>query len=531
MEMAQSSISTLSLLDADSGFKKALQSREFTESEGKLVIPVGTLANGETLTEDIACVSNLLVAGTTGSGKTSFVRSVILSLITCYSSDAVKFIIYDSKMVDYSFMNGDSHMLLPVINDSSKATGALRWTLAEARNRLQEFSNVGTDNKADIFMILDDYSELAVNSDCSFSLAELLKIGRKAKVHCLLITAVPSSKILTPDIKANIPCRVSFYTTSRSASRMILDANGAEELQYPGEMLFKLQSNVTKCMDIFLPDDEISKFTQAMRKTWVTDIKSLQQKAIDAFSGGEQIRGAEDKDDLFESAVEVVFETKQASTSMLQRRLNLGYSRAGRLVDMMEEAGIVGPFEGSKPRAILMTYQQYLLKKMGVKPSINDCAENGSGYPRPLPYIQPSSESSAAQQPSAVQQSSAARQSDEIQLHSQPELRSLGDTIDVKDNLIHICKKIGSTTSDYSFGGKRIERLIYCAPKFFIKGKIIFVVVPMNWTVNDMRDGRTYTSDMPRTEISVQFEKNNAPMFQRFINQISKDIGMQIEQK
>lgn len=537
METAQQTSDALNVLETDSGFKKAMNDMESVSSSGKLVVPVGTLAGGKVLTADMADIPNLLVAGTTGSGKTTFVRTLVMSLLVRYSCDDVRLLVFDSKLVDYTFMNGGCHLLVPVLHDSSKAVGALSWALDEARKRLQADAT-GHVKRPDILIILDDYSSLALLPGCEETLTNLFLIGRAAGIHCIIVTSSPSSKILTADLKANISCRISFYAASRSVSRMVLDRNGAEELQFPGEMLFMQQNRLTKCMGILLPDSDIQKMTKIMQKpqptVHPTDLTSLQQKAAEVFSGGDQPDVDDEQDALYHDAEKFVIDSGQGSTSMLQRRFRIGYARAGRLLDLLERKGVVGPPNGSGPRTVLMTYQQFLEENM-VKTPETDFSSSEPEQDHTTAEKQPSTDKPAEQSP-------AVQPSEDIPLHPQPRLYSMGESIDVSDNMVHVHKVINSkfnpangdkatTTSDYDFSGKRITRLLYSAPRLFSKGKITFVVAPTNWKVSDMRIGKTYSADMPETEISITFDKSNAPMFFKFISRIAEDVKIPDEQK
>ena len=334
-----------------------------TRPGAELNIPLGDCRDGSQFAIDMSIVSQMLISGTVGSGKTSFIKSVITRIIAQASPEKAKFIIFDSKQVDYSIFNAMPSLLLPVVHESKFLEGTMSWLLTEAKRRIQAISagNEELCGFPHIFFIIDDfYDAIATHSDViNGYLLQLLQIGSKTKIHCIISTSIPSSVVVSSEIKANIACRVAFKTSQRSVSRMILDENGAELLKLPGEMIFKGYGRRAQCTSYYYPNSEIMKILSVNSHYWeqlLTEetLNEITERAINRQKSADVHEETEDQyDNLLKDAMTVVLETGQASVSMLQRRMKIGYSRAANLMDQMEGLGFVGPHEGAKPRRIL----------------------------------------------------------------------------------------------------------------------------------------------------------------------------------
>ncbi len=361
--------------------KELLETSEFQDSESKLTLALGKNISGTPLITDLAAMPHMLIAGTTGSGKTVCVNTLIMSILFQASPDEVKMILVDPKMVEMAMYNGLPHLICPVVNDVKRAAGALDWAVTEMENRYKLLAKVGARNIAGynkkideglkeitdgdkkislqkmpyIVIIIDELADmmLLAPKEVEAAITRLAQLSRAIGIHMILATQRPSVDVITGVIKANFPARISFRVASKIDSRTVLDVNGADKLLGRGDMLFLKPGNfkLIRAQSGLVGDKEIEqvvKFAKEQRSAVYTEDILKEQERI--FSG----KGKSKKDDLYEEAAKLVINTKQASVSMLQRRLRLGYARAARLIDMMEEEGIVGPFRGAKAREILI---------------------------------------------------------------------------------------------------------------------------------------------------------------------------------
>ena len=339
--------------------RDVIESREFTEHKSKVAFALGRDIGGRNIVGDIERLPHVLIAGTTGSGKSVCTNSLIVSLLYKSTPDEVRFIMVDPKMVELAPYNGIPHLLIPVVTDPKKAAGALQWAVFEMMKRYKTFSEHGVKK-------LEEFNRLA----------------RAAGVHLVIATQRPSADVITGLMKANIPSRIAFAVASSLESRIILDNTGAEKLVGKGDMLYAPlgQGKPTRVQGCFISPEEIErvvKFVKQSGEAHYSDevMAKIEESMQEKEKGGKGAAaaapeaGEDEGDELLPAAVEVVLETGQASVSMLQRRLKLGYSRAARLVDQMEERGIVGPFEGSKPRQLLITRAQWQEMQMGGAPA------------------------------------------------------------------------------------------------------------------------------------------------------------------
>jgi S-DNA-T family DNA segregation ATPase FtsK/SpoIIIE len=369
-------------------FRELISSPEFKNAKSKLTFAIGKNISGDVMVGNIAKLPHLLVAGTTGSGKSVCLNSLILSLMYKASPEEVKFIMIDPKMVEFKIYNGIPHLLIPVVTEAKKAAGALQWAVTEMMKRYRLFSDTGardlagyneimkeTDEKPlpQIVVIIDELADLMMIAakEVEESICRVAQMGRAAGVHLVIATQSPRADVITGLMKANIPSRIAFKVASSLESRIILDAGGAaDKLVGNGDMLFAPigTSKPTRIQGAWVSDEEreqvvnyIKESSEASYDDAVLD--QIERAAAEKETGKNSTATQEEKnkdyDDLLPQAADVIFDTKQASVSMLQRRLKLGYARAARLVDQLEEIGVVGPFEGSKPRQILITREQW----------------------------------------------------------------------------------------------------------------------------------------------------------------------------
>ena len=370
--------------------RDVIESREFTRHPSPVAFAVGKDIGGNNIVGNIARLPHVLIAGTTGSGKSVCTNSLIVSILYKSTPDEVRFIMVDPKMVELAPYNGIPHLLIPVVTDPKKAAGALQWAVFEMMKRYKMFSEKGVKDLAGynalsetdedvkklptVVVVIDELADLMLVAakEVEESICRVAQMGRAAGMHLVVATQRPSADVITGLMKANIPSRIAFAVASSMESRIILDTPGAEKLVGKGDMLYSPlgDSKPTRVQGCFITPEEIERVVAFVKDTageahYDQDVIEKIQQAVDAKADkgksapADTAADGEDGDELLPAAVEVVLETGQASVSMLQRRLKLGYSRAARLVDQMEERGYVGPFEGSKPRQLLITREKW----------------------------------------------------------------------------------------------------------------------------------------------------------------------------
>jgi len=355
--------------------REILESSEFQKmaASSKLAMALGKDISGKSVVTDLGDMPHLLIAGTTGSGKTVCVNSMIMSMVYNATPEELKFLMVDPKMVELAIYNGLPHLLCPVVTDAKKVSGALGWVVGEMETRYKMLAKIAVRNitafnqKSEeklpyIVVIIDELADLMMvaQEDIENAITRLAQLSRAVGIHMILATQRPSVDVVTGVIKANFPARISFKVASKVDSRTVLDMNGADKLLGKGDMLFLAPGSPKpiRAQGTYLTDPEIEKVVNFIKSqqepVYDNEILEQQKKSVSA-------RGGFEKDEFFDEAVKMVLETGQASVSMLQRRLRLGYTRAARIVDAMEEEGIIGPFRGSKPREILI--QEYQSKE------------------------------------------------------------------------------------------------------------------------------------------------------------------------
>ena len=356
---------------------------KFIEHKSKLAFALGKDVAGEEVVTDIAKMPHVLIAGATGSGKSVCINTLIASIIYKAKPSEVKLVMVDPKVVELSVYNGIPHLLIPVVTDPKKAAGALAWAVQEMENRYSLFASKNvrdikgyneeldkegsTEKLPQIVIIIDELADLMMVSskEVEDSICRLAQKARAAGMHLVIATQRPSVDVITGIIKANIPSRISFAVSSQVDSRTILDMAGAEKLLGKGDMLFYPAgaAKPTRVQGAFISDKEVEKVVDFVKvngeATYNDDILEQIEKANSTDKEIEEQENDDDTDPLLMEAIEVVVETGQASTSFIQRRFKVGYARAGRIIDQMEERGIISGFQGSKPREVLMSKERW----------------------------------------------------------------------------------------------------------------------------------------------------------------------------
>ena len=406
IEVPNESVTTVSL-------REVIDSREFNKAGSKSTFAVGKDISGNCIVGNISKLPHMLIAGTTGSGKSVCMNSIIISLLYKASPQDVKLIMVDPKMVELGIYNDIPHLLIPVVTDPKKAAGSLQWAVTEMMRRYKAMKDVGVRDlesynsivsKEDggsrlpqVVVIIDELADLMLVAakEVEESICRIAQMGRAAGIHLIIATQRPSADVITGLMKANIPSRIAFAVASAMESRIILDSQGAEKLVGKGDMLYAPigGGKPQRVQGCFVTDAEVEAVAEYVKSNFVTDydqevLDEIEKKAAQTGTKSAATEPSTDElggDELLPQAVDVVLELGMASVSKLQRRLKLGYARAARIVDEMEEMGIVGPFVGSKPREILITKEQWEQMRGGqsAQMEFDDLADTPLSQPVP----------------------------------------------------------------------------------------------------------------------------------------------------
>ena len=400
IEVPNRTVTTVSL-------REVIDSPAFAQAKGKSSFSVGKDIAGNCIVGNIAKMPHMLIAGTTGSGKSVCMNSIIISLLYKAGPEDVKLIMVDPKMVELGIYNGIPQLLIPVVTDPKKAAGSLQWAVTEMLRRYKLMSDAGVrdlesynsivaneeggQKLPQIIVIIDELADLMLVAakEVEDSICRIAQMGRASGMHLIIATQRPSADVITGLMKANIPSRIAFSVASAMESRIILDTQGAEKLVGKGDMLYAPIGcgKPLRVQGCFVTDSEVEAVASFVKDNYTADynqqvLEEIEKKAQQTGKSGKgaaadpEPNDAElEGDEMLPAAVEVILETGQASVSMLQRRLKLGYARAARIVDEMEEKGIVGPFQGSKPRDILITKEQWVARN-GDMPEDGPMSEN-----------------------------------------------------------------------------------------------------------------------------------------------------------
>lgn len=375
--------------------REVLESQTFRKHKSSVAFSVGKDIGGNCIVGDCGKLPHVLIAGTTGSGKSVCINSLIVSLLYKSTPEEVRLIMVDPKVVELAVYNGIPHLLIPVVTDPKKAAGALQWAVVEMMRRYRVMAEAGVRELSSynqwaagqenlepipkIVIIIDEMADMMMvaGKEAEESIVRIAQMGRAAGVHLVLATQRPSADVITGLMKSNIPSRIAFAVASSLDSRIILDITGAEKLVGKGDMLWYPLGldKPLRVQGCFISDEEVSAVVDSVKANCTVEyddqvMEQIEQHAAESGKGkgGAYPAGegpGEEKDELFDAGVDVVLDLGQASASMLQRRLKLGYARAARLLDQMEQQGIVGPSEGAKPRQILITKEQWAQMQAG----------------------------------------------------------------------------------------------------------------------------------------------------------------------
>lgn len=513
--------------------------QQFNESEVKeIIVPIGIRTDGESFFQNISEIPHLLVCGVSGSGKTSFIQTVITYLAINYRSEEVNFLIYDSKYVDYSMFNTLPHIVMPVIKDDKKAIDVISQLSVECNWRLKQLTNrsvrdifsynkqcdiTAKERLSHLFVVLDDFSSMRLDVETTALLKNILSIGRAVGIHFIFVTsAVSPSKILVKDILTYVPGRICFCVSNGIDSKLVVDKTGAENLSIPGELIFKWRNNFVKCQGMYTTYEDIQKTIKKVpmseRKSTYA-FESMKIKSLDNFSSEQSLQTimkALDEEELFLDAVDVVFETGQASVQLIQRRLRLGYARSTRLIDRMEECEIIGSYAGAEPREINMTWAQWQTIK-------NKILENSKS-------VENAYDPSGISSDKVLDKVFDDEESPDIIMRNFPRFNFNNVGLRVNENQIEISirskTKGGSYISTASFNGKSVAEITYRKPHMLSCGYIQFGIKPNVEIINNTPHLKKVTEKNLQDILKIKFNKRVENTIKSFVIQISQDIGI-----
>jgi S-DNA-T family DNA segregation ATPase FtsK/SpoIIIE len=362
--------------------RETLENTNFRKSESKISVALGKTITGKIVVADLTDMPHLLIAGATGSGKSVCINSIIMSILFKARPDEVKLILIDPKMVELNVYNEVPHLLIPVVTDPQKAANALNWAVHEMDDRYNNFKKTGVrdiksynmlaeENSSEkmpkVVVIIDELADLMMVApkDCETAINRLAAKARAAGIHLVIATQRPSVDVITGVIKANIPSRIAFAVSSQTDSRTIIDCGGAEKLLGKGDMLYKPQgmNDSIRMQSAYVSDKEINRVVKVIKEQQLADYNEEMQENIQKLPELVQFELSKSNDPKIEEAIELAFNMNQLSTSMIQRKLGVGYARAGRIIDYLEEESIVSGANGSKPRTLLITREEYEIRK------------------------------------------------------------------------------------------------------------------------------------------------------------------------
>ena len=518
-----------------------LESEEYLSASGKINVPLGATETGDLIVRDLSTIPHILVCGFTGTGKTAFVKTLISVILSKQSPADVKMVIYDTKRIDYNQFSGVPHLLSPIISEREKAISMLKYLADESRRRFDLFANNGckdyekynalqldeTKKLPELFVVLDDFASLQLDRNEAYDFLNVLRNGRIAGIHAIVISSMASTKTLQKELISIIPCRICFRLSTRAESRTILEQSGAEELFVPGEMIYKFQNDCCKCQSAYATYENIGNVMKSIGRA-VTSVSSLGIEASMLFADLTNGRGKtvvgfdEGYDALISEAAEEIINSQRASIGLLQRKFKIGFNRAAHLMDQLEELGVVGPEMGTKPRIIIM----------GIDDWNRECEKNGLKKIRKSMVDRPTPSSAAQYAPVSAPKP---KEEDEpkVKLRDFAEFAVGESTLSVRDHQIHYTKpimtKLGKGNLTASFSGSNVIGLIYKKPSFFSSGYMTF---EFDSEIN-IKNADPYLLHADKNNISdvikIEFGSGQDRLIRLFLQQLSEDIGVPIK--
>ena len=537
-----------------------LDSDAYLSSDAEIPVPFGKTESGTVIVHDIHDIPHMLICGFTGSGKTAFVQTVLATIATKVSSSKVGFIIYDSRQVEYISFQNSPHMCFPVITDSGKAISVINYYATETRTRLQTFASCGKKELAgynlycermgkkgfqEIFFVLDDFATIKADKATIMSILDILRNGRIAGIHMIIVSSVASARVLQKDLLSNIPCRISFCLASKAESKVVLEEGGAEDLFVPGEMMMKYQGRIEKCQCAHSAEENISNVIRQTKAEAFSDVISLGKVAADLFSEKivtsikersvapkvieethyESKSDDESYDSYIPEAGKIILDKGRASVGLLQRELKLGFNRASEIMNQLHELGLVGEEKGVTPRKVLMTHSEWdeVCREHGWTPARATSVPRATLGREILKQLKQEQENDSENEEN---------QYERIPLRSFPDVKIGNSTIGVNDNLIKysvpVMTRLGQGTLTPEFNGSMVKGIIYKKPTLTQKGFLTFTFPPDIKISNPSPHLFTATNDNISDVIKIEFGKEDANVLWLIAKQISEDIQVPI---
>ena len=501
-------------------------------------VTIGTQSDGTMLSADLEQITHMLVCGYSGSGKTSFVQTAALYLARNHSPKHIQFIVFDSKMVDYAAFRDLPHLSKPIINDDAKADETISWLEKESDRRLTLIHDIGAKDIVSynqqcslprqetlprILLIMDDFASLQMYKkyNTPMTLISVLQNGRIAGIHVVLVTSVTSSKILPKNLLSLIPFRISFCVSERADSRLAIDKEGAETLRVPGELMIRYQSVLQKCKGAYLSENQMPSVMKKIQRDNLLQVSTLGDMAEQIFReisdhNKQESNQLYSEDQLIRMVMDRCVELGQISTTVIQRHLKIGYAKAARILDHMEDLGLIGPSEGAKPRRLLISPTQWASMR---------------NHNNALSSNKPSFASNSSTDFSNADNARVGSQgATDIILRDFEEFTVDSVKLSVHDNRVFIRKQImtpyGKGYANPNFDGKSIARLIYKKPHLLFRGHIQFIIKAAAKLTNPNPEIKSYKREDLTDLLTVQFRTSDAKTVNAFMKQISEDIGI-----
>lgn len=476
-------------------------------------VPLG-FNNDEIIIEDITKYQHILVSGVTGSGKTTFVQTLIASIIKTNKSENVQFVIADSRRVDYNFLKNSPYLFCPLINDNYDFNNAIKKIYNDINsplNRSTIKTRLENNSNYNLFIIIDDIGLFNREIDDNVILTCLAQEARIYNIHIIFVTSTPNASVIPSEIKANIPCRIAFNVASKQVSKMIIDDYGAEKLSCPGEYLFKYGANIRKFNLPFIDYSEIIEMIESAIDNSVT-LDNFSKLAIKAFGTCDDLDLYKNKssfqDSLYKDVVDFVISIQKASTSLLQRRFGIGYNRAAQLIDSLEENGIIGPANGSKPREVY----------------IDNSFEKNSN-----------DDNSKSEEIITRTKNDLDNDNPEVNLRYFRYVNVIDGSFTVYSNKVHITKHFvtnnRNATASPEFGGSVIDGLILKKPSFFNKTGYFTIKIKKTTSVDVSGSAGQYIDrDDLEKYTTLQFNSSSFRDVKEFMKQLSEDTKIILDE-
>lgn len=502
-------------IDKKNAIKEFDFSEEYQSSNKGLSIPIGFDENDQLAIEDFSKFQHILVSGVTGSGKTSYVQTLIASLIKTNSPEDIKFIIADSKRVDYNFMKNSPYLFCPLINDNYEFNSTIRKIYNDINSPSSRSAikrRLENNNNFNLFIIVDDIGLFNREIDDNVVLACLAQEARINHIHIIFVTSTPNTSVIPNEIKANISCRIAFNVASKQISKMIIDDYGAEKLKCPGELIFKYGSQIKKLSIPFIDYSELNDMIESATENSAT-LDNFSNLAMKAFGTSKDLdiykNNSLYSDSLYKDVVNFVVAQQKASTSLIQRRFGIGYNRAAKLIDTLEENGIIGPANGAKPRDVFIK---------------NNSVENNEDFKNTNYNVK------------ELNNENNVLNSDnppEIHLRYYKYTKVLDGSFSVSSDKVHLEKKIdlgfNTATASPTFDGNTIEGIVLKKPSLFNRVGYFCIKIKKSTKATASGTAKEYIdSNNLDKYTTLEFDKSCLNDVKAFLTQLSEDTHISI---